>query len=90
MLYKRLYCYVTELYLLVKEQFGFREKSSIDIATYALLNTVLLSPDKKIVGGIFCDLQKALTVLIMIYFWLNWNVMVFQELLINFEILYKK
>ena len=30
------------------------------MATYALLNTVLLSLDKKIfVGGLFCDLQKA-------------------------------
>jgi len=45
---------------LVKEQFGFREKSPTDMATYALLNTVLSSLDKKLlVGGIFCDLQKA-------------------------------
>jgi hypothetical protein len=30
------------------------------MATYALLNTVLSSLDKKhIVGGVFCDLQKA-------------------------------
>ena len=58
-IYKRLYCYVTELYLLVKEQFGFREKSSTDIATYAVLNTVLLSLEKKNAGGLFCDLQKA-------------------------------
>jgi len=47
--------------ILVNEQFGFREKSSTDLATYALLNTVLLSLDKKknLVGGLFCDLQKA-------------------------------
>ena len=45
--------------MLVDEQFGFKENSSTDIATYALLNTVLLSLGKKIVGGLFCDLQKA-------------------------------
>jgi hypothetical protein len=45
---------------LVNEQFGFREKLSTDLATHALLNTVLISLDKKnLVGGLFCDLQKA-------------------------------
>ena len=45
---------------MVEEQFGFREKSSTGLATYALLNTVLSLLDKKhFVGGIFCDLQKA-------------------------------
>ena len=47
---------------MVKEQFGFREGLSTDTATYALLNSVLLSLDKKhLVGGLFCDLQKAFT-----------------------------
>ena len=45
---------------MVNEQFGFREKLSTDLATYALLNAVLISLDKKnLVGGLFCDLQKA-------------------------------
>ena len=45
---------------MVNEQFGFREKSSTDMATYYLLNTILSSLDKqKIVGGLFRDLQKA-------------------------------
>ena len=85
-IYKRLYCYVTEHNLLVKEQFGFREKSSTDITTYALLNTVLLSLDKKkiLLVAYFVIYKKPLTVLIMLYFWLNWNFMVFQELLINY------
>jgi len=48
-IYKRLYRYLNN-----------REKSSTDMATYALLNTVLSSLDKKhVVGGIFWDLQKA-------------------------------
>jgi len=55
-----LYRHLNENSVLVEEQFGFREKSSTDLATYALLNTVLSSLDKKqFVGGIFCDLQKA-------------------------------
>jgi len=59
-IYERLYRHLKENNILVKEQFGFREKSSTDMATYALLNTVLSSLDKKLlVGGIFCDLQKA-------------------------------
>ena len=45
---------------MVKEQFGFREGLSTDTATFALLNSVLMSLDKKhLVGGLFYDLQKA-------------------------------
>jgi hypothetical protein len=59
-IYVRLYRYLNVNNILVKEQFGFREKSSTEIATHYLLNTVLSSLDKKIfVGGLFCDLQKA-------------------------------
>jgi len=39
-IYKRLYRYLSENSILFEEQFGFREKSSTDLATYALLNTV--------------------------------------------------
>jgi len=59
-IYRRIYQHLTENNILVQEQFGFREKSSIDIATFALLNTVLSSLDKKhFVGGVFCNLHKA-------------------------------
>ena len=60
-IYKRLYSYLEELHILVKEQFGFHENTSTDEATYTLLNTVLSSLDKKknIAGGLFCDLHKA-------------------------------
>ena len=45
---------------MANEQFSFREKSTMDMATYELLNNIQLSLDKKrLVGGIFCDLQKA-------------------------------
>ena len=39
--------FLDQVYVLVDEQFGFKENSSTDIATYALLNTVLLSLEKK-------------------------------------------
>ena len=47
-IYKRLYSYLEELHILVKEQFGFHENTYTDEATYTLLNTVLSSLDKKI------------------------------------------
>jgi hypothetical protein len=58
-IYRRLYKHLLINNVLVKEQFGFREKSSTDMATQAFLNTILLFLDKKeYVGGLFCDLQK--------------------------------
>ena len=58
--HKRLYSYLITNDILVNEQFGFRDKLSTDTATYASLDKVLTSLDKKnYVGGLFRDLQKA-------------------------------
>jgi len=55
-----LYCYLINNNILVKEQFGFREKLSTETAMYAFLHKILLSLDKRhYTGGLFCDLQKA-------------------------------
>jgi hypothetical protein len=44
----------------VKEQFGFRAKSSTSKATFNLINEILEALNsKKVVVGIFCDLEKA-------------------------------
>jgi hypothetical protein len=44
----------------VEEQFGFRTKSSTDVAIYKLLNEIQKALNsKKLIGGIFCDLEKA-------------------------------
>jgi hypothetical protein len=52
-IYKRLYSHIPE-------QFGFRENSSTEMATHTLLKNVLSClEDKNYVGGLFCDLQKA-------------------------------
>jgi hypothetical protein len=57
--YKRLYNYLNENNVLVKEQDGFRKKLSTETAIHSLLNNILSALDRKnLVGGLFCDLQK--------------------------------
>jgi hypothetical protein len=59
-IYIRLYKHVTENNILSVEQFGFKENSSTEKATYKLLKEILDSlNDKKFTGAIFCDLKKA-------------------------------
>jgi len=58
--YKRLYHHLTSNSILVNEQFGFRCNNSTEKAIYTLINNILSSLSNKIiVGGLFCDLQKA-------------------------------
>ena len=46
--------------ILAEEQFGFRTKSSADKAIYKLTNEILKALNSKcLIGGIFCDLEKA-------------------------------
>jgi len=55
-----LYHHINDNHILVDEQFGFRQSSSTDMATYALTNSILTTLNNKLlVGGIFCELQKA-------------------------------
>ena len=69
-IYKRLYCYLKDNNILVNEQFGFRERSTTEMATYALLNNILLSLDKKnLLVGYFVICRRPLIVLTMVYFW---------------------
>ena len=46
-IHKRLISYLTENNILANEQFGFRKNSTTNMATYALLNNIQLSLDKK-------------------------------------------
>ena len=60
LIYIRLHHHFESFNLLANEQFGFRKDLSTESATQALLHTVLQSLDsKKLVGGLFCDIQKA-------------------------------
>jgi hypothetical protein len=46
--------------ILAQEKYGFRAKSSIDLATYELINNILMALNNKLtVGGLFCDPTKA-------------------------------
>jgi hypothetical protein len=46
--------------ILAEEQFGFRTKSTTNKAIYKHTNEILKALNNKlIVGGIFCDLEKA-------------------------------
>ena len=59
-IFKRLCNYLSDNNILVGDQCGFREKLSTETAIYTLLNNVLSSFDRRnIVGGLFCNLQKA-------------------------------
>ena len=59
-IYKRLYKYLQDNNILANEQFGFRDNSSTDTATYAFLNNILSALDNgNYTGSLFCDLQKA-------------------------------
>jgi hypothetical protein len=59
-IYTRLICHLNHNHILFDEQFGFRTKSSTDLASYKVINDVLTSLNNKLlVGGVFRDLQKA-------------------------------
>jgi hypothetical protein len=60
LIYNRLYHYLDQHKLFTKEQHGFRQNASTEMAAFSLLNTIFSFLEKKeIVGGLFLDLQKA-------------------------------
>ena len=59
-IYDRLLQHIETNNILTAEQFGFRAFSSTDKASYKLIDGILDALNNKMmVGGIFCDLQKA-------------------------------
>jgi hypothetical protein len=60
-IYDRLLQHIKVNNILLEEQFGFRPATSTDKAFCRLINEILDAMNEwKVVGGIFCDLQKAL------------------------------
>ncbi|GFG29899.1 hypothetical protein Cfor_02255, partial [Coptotermes formosanus] len=60
LIYARLLAHIHTNSILAHEQYGFRTHSSTEKAAFALVNSVLTAMNNNlIVGGIFCDLQKA-------------------------------
>jgi hypothetical protein len=46
--------------ILAQEQYGFQTKLSTDMASFTLINNILLALNNKLaVRGLFCDLTKA-------------------------------
>jgi hypothetical protein len=59
-IYERLLQHIKVNNILLEKQFGFRPATSIGKASYRLINQILNAMnERKVVGGIFCDLQKA-------------------------------
>ena len=59
-IHSRLTQHINNNQILTAAQFGFRYKSSTDLAAYALTHEILTALNNKItVSGIFCDLHKA-------------------------------
>jgi hypothetical protein len=59
-IHARLYQHSNNHNILVNEQFGFRAHSPTQKATLILINEILEALNsKKLVGGIFCELEKA-------------------------------
>jgi hypothetical protein len=59
-IFNRRHNHVNNNNILAQEQFGFRSNSSMETASYYLINNILEALNNKfIVGGILCDLTKA-------------------------------
>jgi hypothetical protein len=59
-IYERLSQHIEIYNILVEQQFGFRPSASTDKASYRLTGEILnVLNNRMMVGGIFCDLQKA-------------------------------
>jgi len=55
-----LYQHINQNNILATEQYGLRNNSSTEKASFKLINEILLALNNKLtVGGIFCDLEKA-------------------------------
>lgn len=60
LMYARLINHIESNNILAQEQYGFRSHSSTEQAAFSLMNSILSAMNNKLmVGGLFCDLQKA-------------------------------
>jgi hypothetical protein len=56
-IYNRVQYHIEVNNIFAQDQYGFRTKLSTNVATYNLINDVLLAFDAKLtVGGLFCNL----------------------------------
>jgi hypothetical protein len=58
-IFNRLQYHIDVNNILAQEQYGFQNKLTTDMATFTLINNILLALNNKFaVGGIFCDFNK--------------------------------
>jgi hypothetical protein len=58
-IFNRLQYHIDVTNILTQEQYGFQTKLSTDMASFTLINNILLALNNKLaVGGLFCDLTK--------------------------------
>jgi hypothetical protein len=61
-IYTKLYQHINKNNILAKENYGFRNNSSTEKASFKLINEILLALYNTLrASGIFCDLEKELT-----------------------------
>jgi hypothetical protein len=72
-MFNRLINHLNKYAILSPSEYGFQKNFFRDNAVYALLNEVLIAlNNKSIVKGIFfCDIKKAFTASIMMFFFTN-------------------
>jgi hypothetical protein len=59
-IFNRIQYHIDANNILAQEQYGFRTKSSTEVAKYNLGNNAMVALNVKLsVGGLFCDLSKA-------------------------------
>ena len=79
LMYNRLIEFINENGLLYKYQFGFQKGKSTSMALVTLIDKITEALDKgECIIGVFLDFYKALTQLIMAYYYKNWNYMVYK------------
>jgi hypothetical protein len=62
-IYIRLYQHLNQNNILTSNQYGFRNNSTTNMASFELINEILLAMNNKLtIDGIFCDLEKAFCV----------------------------
>jgi hypothetical protein len=75
-MYTRLYQHLSQNNILLNEKQGFRNNSSTEMASYELLNSILLVINNKLTVGVyFVTWRKLSVVLTIISYYQNWTSM---------------
>jgi len=80
-MYYRLYSNLQVNKVLYKYQFGFRKNYSTSLALIDVIDNIYSNiSNDKFCGGVYLDLRRHLTLLIMIFYYTNCIIMAYVEL----------